>query len=123
MSNVSYDLRDDKDVDTIYAPVQTPLFETSLEYKFNEDELITQFKDYVDSTYSQHYASDKYQATDIIIDAGLGTGFCLGNVIKYAKRYGNKGNSDDHRKDLMKVLHYALIQLHIHDEKVKLESQ
>ena len=42
----------------------------------------------------------------------------MGNVDKYANRYGNKGTRDDARKDLMKILHYALIQLHIHDEEL-----
>ena len=88
-----------------------------MKYKFNEEQLIKEFKRYVDHTYDQHYATDKYQATDIIIDSGHGTGFCLGNVIKYAKRYGNKGTPDDARKDIMKILHYALIQLDIHDQE------
>jgi len=92
-----------------------------MNYKFNEDQLIQEFKKYVDKTYDQHYATDKYQATDIIIDSGHGTGFCLGNVIKYAKRYGRKGNSDEWRKDVMKILHYALIQLYIHDQENKTE--
>jgi hypothetical protein len=86
------------------------------QYKFREDELIAEFRAYVESTYDQHYATDKYQATDIIIDSGHGTGFCLGNVIKYAKRYGRKGDEREARKDLMKILHYALIQLYVHDE-------
>ena len=90
-----------------------------MNYKFNEDKLIEEFKKYVDQTYDQHYATNKYQATDVIIDSGHGTGFCLGNVIKYAKRYGRKGNAADGRKDVMKILHYALIQLHIHDEENK----
>ena len=94
-----------------------------MKYKFDEDRLIDEFKNYVDSTYGQHYATDKYQATDIIIDSGHGTGFCLGNVIKYAKRYGKKGNADDHRRDIMKVLHYALIQLYIHDQAQPVETQ
>ena len=84
-------------------------------YKYNEDVLLSQFKDYVDATYSQHYSQDNYQATEFIIDGGHGTGFCIGNVLKYAQRYGKKGNPEDARKDLMKVLHYALIQLHVHD--------
>ncbi|WP_347852312.1 DUF3310 domain-containing protein [Planktomarina sp.] len=88
-------------------------------YKFREGELIQELKLYVDKTYNQHYATDKYQATDVIIDSGHGTGFCLGNVIKYAKRYGRKGNAKEARKDLMKILHYALIQLYIHDEENK----
>lgn len=94
-----------------------------MKYKFDEDRLIDEFKNYVDSTYGQHYATDKYQATDIIIDSGHGTGFCLGNVIKYSKRYGKKGNADDHRRDIMKVLHYALIQLYIHDQAQPVETQ
>jgi hypothetical protein len=84
-------------------------------YKFNEEELISEFKRYVDSTYNQHYAKDKFQATEFIIDGGHGTGFCIGNVLKYAQRYGKKGTAADARKDLMKVLHYALIQLYVHD--------
>ena len=88
-----------------------------MNYKFNEDELIRELQTYVDSTYGEHYSTDKYQATDIIIDSGHGTGFNLGNVIKYAKRYGKKGGPDEQRKDLMKILHYTLIQLYVHDEK------
>lgn len=89
--------------------------EPTIEYKFNEGELINEFKNYVDATYGQHYAKDKFQATEFIIDGGHGTGFCIGNVLKYAQRYGKKGSAADARKDLMKVLHYALIQLYVHD--------
>lgn len=88
-----------------------------IQYKYNEAELIKQFKEYVDATYGQHYSRDKFQATEFIIDGGHGTGFCIGNVLKYAQRYGKKGGPADHRKDLMKVLHYALIQLYIHDQE------
>jgi len=87
----------------------------SIDYKFNEDKLIEEFSSYINSTYNQHYAKEKFQATEFIIDGGHGTGFCIGNVLKYAQRYGKKGTDKDARKDLMKVLHYALIQLHVHD--------
>ena len=87
----------------------------NIDYKFNEDILIDEFRDYINSTYESHYSKDKFQATEFIIDGGHGTGFCIGNVLKYAQRYGKKGSRSDARKDLMKVLHYALIQLHIHD--------
>lgn len=89
----------------------------SIEYKFNEDTLIEEFQEYIDSTYSGHYSKDKFQATEFIIDSGHGTGFCIGNVLKYAQRYGKKGSHEDARKDLMKVLHYALIQLYVHDSE------
>ena len=92
---------------------------TMIDYKFNEGELINEFKEYIDGTYGQHYAKDKFQATEFIIDGGHGTGFCIGNVLKYAQRYGKKGSHADARKDLMKVLHYALIQLYVHDNEVQ----
>jgi hypothetical protein len=88
-----------------------------IDYKFREDVLIAEFKEYIDSTYNQHYSTNKFQSTEIIIDRGHGTGFCMGNVDKYSNRYGKKGTRADARKDLMKVLHYALIQLYIHDKE------
>ena len=89
----------------------------TMNYKFNEDELIQELKAYIDGTYGEHYASDKYQATDVIIDSGHGVGFCMGNIIKYAKRYGNKDGHN--RKDLLKILHYGIIMLDIHDDRDK----
>ena len=85
-------------------------------YKFSEGKSLKELRQYVDSTYDSHYSKNKYQATEFILDSGHGTGFCMGNILKYAQRYQKKGNGDESRKDLMKILHYALIQLHIHDE-------
>ena len=87
----------------------------SIDYKFNEAKYIDELKNYVDSTYQAHYSQNKFQSTEVIIDRGHGTGFCMGNVDKYSNRYGKKGTPDDARKDLMKILHYALLQLHVHD--------
>ncbi|HAW05325.1 MAG TPA: hypothetical protein DCW83_11600, partial [Saprospirales bacterium] len=55
------------------------------------------------------------QSSEVIVDRGHGLGFFLGNVDKYNARYGKKGDVKDHRKDLMKVLHYALLALYEHD--------
>ena len=87
-----------------------------IDYKFNEDKILTDIQNYVELTYDSHYAKTKdeavkalYQATEVIIDQGHGTGFCMGNIMKYAQRYGKK---EGHNKaDLMKVIHYAMIQL------------
>jgi|TARA_B100000530_G_scaffold157778_1_gene99202 hypothetical protein len=92
-----------------------------IEYKYKEDELINQFKDYVDNTYKQHYSQNKYQATEFIIDGGHGEGFCMGNILKYAQRYGKKNGYN--RADLMKVLHYALFALYVHDLEVSNKSE
>ena len=83
-------------------------------YKFGEDRYLKEIEDYINSTYYQHYAQSKYQATDTILDAGYGEGFCMGNILKYWKRYGKKDGKN--RKDLLKIIHYAIMQLHIHDE-------
>jgi hypothetical protein len=84
-----------------------------IDYKFKEDITLAELKDYIDSTYDQHYASGKYQATDMIVDAGFGEGFCIGNIMKYAMRYGKK---DDKNKELLKIIHYAMIALYINDQ-------
>lgn len=86
----------------------------SIEYKYDEDRYLNEIAAYIDSTYSQHYSQNKFQATEFIIDSGMGTGFCMGNVMKYAQRYGKKGTPEDWRKDLLKVIHYAIMQLHVH---------
>ena len=86
-------------------------------YKYKEDVYISELMAYIDNTYGEHYSKNKFQATEFIIDSGHGTGFCVGNVLKYAQRYGRKGTPDDWRKDMMKVIHYAMIQLHVHDEQ------
>lgn len=88
-------------------------------YKYNEPELVQELMDYIDATYDQHYSQNKFQATEFIIDGGHGMGFALGNVLKYAQRYGKKGTAEDARKDLLKVLHYAIISLYVHDENNK----
>ena len=87
--------------------------DVKVDYKYNEGQLIKELTSYINSTYDQHYRLNQYQATEFIIDAGHGEGFCIGNVLKYAQRYGKKGGKN--RADLMKVLHYGLIQLYIHD--------
>ena len=82
-------------------------------YKYNEDNTLVELKDYIDSTYDQHYSQNKFQATEFIIDGGHGEGFCIGNIMKYAQRYGKKNGYN--RSDLLKVIHYGIIALHNHD--------
>ena len=82
-------------------------------YKFNEGQLLADLTAYIQSTYSEHYSKNKFQSTEFIIDCGHGEGFALGNVLKYVQRYGKKGGKN--RADLLKVLHYALIALSVHD--------
>ena len=80
-----------------------------IDYKFSEGEILEDIKEYIDKTYSSHYAKSTKQATEIIIDQGHGTGFCMGNILKYAQSNGKKEGRN--KNDLMKVIHYAIIQL------------
>ena len=84
-----------------------------IDYKYNEKALLKEFSQYVDKTYDQHYSKDKFQATEFIMDGGHGEGFCIGNILKYAQRYGKKDGYN--RSDILKILHYALMALHQHD--------
>lgn len=89
----------------------------NINYKYNEGELLKEIQEYVDNTYSQHYSLNKFQATEFIIDSGHGEGFLVGNIMKYAQRYGKK--SGYNRADLLKVIHYGIMALHHHDYKYK----
>jgi hypothetical protein len=89
------------------------------DYKFNEEQLLKEIQVYIDKTYDQHYSKTKFQSTEFIIDSGYGVEFCLGNIMKYSQRYGRKGLPDDWRKDLMKIIHYAIIGMYAHDETYK----
>jgi hypothetical protein len=81
--------------------------------KYSEDRIIKELLEYIENTYGAHYSKQRFQATEFIVDAGHGMGFCLGNVMKYAQRYGKKGGRN--RADLMKIAHYAIMAMHTHD--------
>mgnify|MGYP006430935917 FL=1 len=84
-------------------------------FKYSEDKILKEIYEYISSTYGEHYSMNNIQSTEFIMDAGHGVGFTIGNIIKYAQRYGKKGTHEDHRKDLLKVLHYGIMALHVHD--------
>lgn len=85
-----------------------------IEYKFDEDKSLSEIKDWIDSTYSEHYSMNKIQSTEFIIDAKHGQGFCIGNIIKYAQRYGKKNGYN--REDLLKIAHYLVILMGIEND-------
>jgi len=83
-----------------------------INYKFNEPAAIEEIKKYIDSTYSQHYAKKKVQTAELIMSKPeRGVGFCVGNILKYADRFGAKDGYN--RKDILKVIHYSILLLSI----------
>ena len=55
-------------------------------YKYNEDALISELRDYITSTYGQHYSAgnDSIQTLDLIEACGDAEAFCRSNILKYA---------------------------------------
>lgn len=86
---------------------------TKINYKYSEDKILDELKEYINGTYNAHYSHNKFQATEFIMDSGHGEGFCIGNILKYSQRYGKKDGKN--RKDLLKVIHYGIMALHNHD--------
>ena len=82
--------------------------------KFKESQYHREIQDYVSSTYDEHYAQGKIQSFELIASKPeKADGFTTGSIMKYAARYGDKEGYN--RKDLLKIIHYAMLQLWVHD--------
>ena len=84
--------------------------------KYNEDELLDEVKSYIHSTYRGHYSTGGVQTLDLIDSVGDAEAFCRSNVLKYASRYDRKGSA---RKDIIKIVHYAILILHFNDKTAR----
>lgn len=83
-----------------------------ISYKYNEDQIISDLKSYIDKTYSEHYKTEKdnLECFDVWISLGNSTPTFRNTALKYLMRYGKKnGNNKD---DLLKTLHYVLMCLY-----------
>lgn len=90
---------------------QNTLQEVKSQFKYNEGLILDELFSYIKKTYGSHYG-DRVQAQDLILSSGHAEGFYIGNIIKYASRYGKKGGHN--KDDLMKVLHYAVLAMNYH---------
>ena len=90
-------------------------------WKYNEEEILKELNDYISGTYNQHYSAgdDKIQTLDLIEACGDGEAFCRSNILKYASRYDKKGTA---RRDILKILHYAVLLLHFNDKNAQRET-
>jgi len=89
---------------------------TTPAWKYEEERLLREFREYIESTYSQHYVGeDNVQSLDLIFATKRGEGFCVGNVMKYAARHGKKKGAE--RLDLLKAMHYAMLALYDFDKR------
>ena len=90
-------------------------FKRNHQYKYHEEEILKDIEEYVSGTYKGHYTGNSHeyrnvQTLDLMASKDLASGFCQANILKYGSRYGNKDGKNT--KDLMKVIHYAMLLLH-----------
>ena len=90
-------------------------------FKYNEEEIVKELLEYIRGTYRQHYSAgdDKIQTLDLIEACGDGEAFCRSNILKYASRYDKKGTA---RRDIIKILHYAVLLMHFNDKNANRET-
>ena len=84
-------------------------------FKYHEEEILKDIEEYVSQTYQGHYTGKSHefrnvQTIDLMASKELAAAFCQANILKYGSRYGNKDGKN--KKDLMKVIHYAMLLLH-----------
>ena len=95
--------------------------------KYHEKEILKDIEDYVSGTYNGHYTGTQHefrnvQTIDLMASRDLASDFCQANILKYGSRYGSKDGRN--KKDLLKVIHYAMLLLHFdeHYGKPKMTS-
>ena len=91
-----------------------------MNYTFNEDKVLAEIKNYIDSTYTQHYAGVRSNGAKVIQVTEFAVSHCDSpqdalrfNVLKYVARYGKKKGFN--KDDLLKTIHYAVMMLDYHN--------
>ena len=103
-------------IDDMYSHHFAPTEKEMAHYfKYHEKEILKDIEEYVSGTYKGHYTGNSHeyrnvQTLDLMASKDLASGFCQANILKYGSRYGNKDGKN--KKDLMKVIHYAMLLAH-----------
>jgi DUF1365 family protein len=88
---------------------EEPTQSNPLSFKYKEDRALADFYQHILNTYNQHYAGkNNVQVQDLIIATGHAESFYIGNIAKYALRYGRKGGKRNN-EDLLKAAHYLCL--------------
>ena len=112
---------EDFDIDLITGYKMKDLTNENGFWKYDEEVIVKELLDYISGTYNQHYSAgdDKIQTLDLIEACGDGEAFCRSNILKYASRYDKKGTA---RRDIMKILHYAVLLMYFNDKNAQRET-
>jgi len=90
-------------------------------WKYNEEEIVKELLEYIRGTYNQHYSAgdDKIQTLNLIEAYSDRKAFYHNNILKYTSRYDKKGTA---RRDIMKILHYAVLLMNFNDKNAQRED-
>ena len=108
-------------LNTQQSPIDFMPTSASTPWKYNEEEIVKELLDYIRGTYKQHYAAnDQNLQTLDFIEAAHNDGEACSrdNIMKYVSRYDKKGTP---RRDILKILHYAVLLMYFNDKNAKLE--
>ena len=114
-NGLDYEIDSMSDIDDMYSHYFTEEKPMAHYFKYHEEEILKDSQEYVSGTYQGHYTGKSHeyrnvQTIDLMASKELAAGFCQANILKYGSRYGNKDGKN--KKDLMKVIHYAMLLLH-----------
>jgi len=87
-------------------------------FKYEEDRFLDEVREYIASTYDQHYVgSDKERTQVVDLWESLGSldTTSRDTAIKYLSRYGKKGGHN--KVDLMKAIHYTILLWYATEDK------
>ena len=109
-------------LNTQQSPIDFIPTSASTPWKYNEEEIVKELLDYIRGTYKQHYAAnDQNLQTLDFIEAAHNDGEACSrdNIMKYVSRYDKKGTP---RRDILKILHYAVLLMYFNDKNAKRET-
>ena len=81
-------------------------------WKYHEDVILKEIREYLGGTYRSHYASQETQTQTLDLIEGIGDAepFCRSNAIKYLSRFGKKNGKS--KQDILKAIHYCILLYH-----------
>ena len=114
-NGLDYEIDSMSDIDDMYSHYFTEEKPMAHYFKYHEEEILKDIQEYVSGTYQGHYTGKSHeyrnvQTIDLMASKELAAAFCQANILKYGSRYGNKDGKN--KKDLMKVIHYAMLLAH-----------
>lgn len=98
-----------------------------MKYRYNEDQILKDLMEYLESTYKKHYASgdgwphlDGFQVNDLFMSLGMSGDIYVSNAVEYLARYGRKGGKN--KQDLFKAIHNIIFLLNMDHYKPAAEG-